>query len=195
MPFEIIGVAAGILAVVAALPYIFDIFKGRAKPERASWLIWSALAVIAFFSQAAKGATSSLWLTGLDSLASITIFALSVKWGVGGFTRRDIFSLGLAAVGLLLWCFTNDSLYALLIVMGVDALGTGLTVIKTYQDPSTETYTMWVVLSLASLLGIVSVGRFDIQIMAYPIYLFAANAAVVIAKLLATSNQRRVPLS
>lgn len=183
--FEVIGTAAGALAVISYIPYVVDMLRGRAKPERASWVIWTVLILIAFFSQLSKGATDSLWFTGLDSVGVIVILVLSIKYGVGGLARRDVLSLIFAAVGLVLWYFTSDAVYALLITIVIDASATWLTVAKTLEDPSTETYLMWVIICVASTLAMIAVGKFDLVLLAYPFYIFLANFAVVVAKFVA----------
>ncbi len=42
---EIIGKVAGVVAVLAFVPYIWSVLKGSTQPSRASWLIWSVLGV------------------------------------------------------------------------------------------------------------------------------------------------------
>ncbi|HEX3569144.1 MAG TPA: hypothetical protein VHT70_05750 [Candidatus Saccharimonadales bacterium] len=125
---QFIGVASGVLAAVAYVPYVRDIFKGDAKPERVSWFIWVVLACIAFFSQLAEGAHSSLWFTGLDSVGAVVIFLLALRYGAGGFTRRDKIGLLTAGIGLLLWYVTRHAAIALLLTIIVDASGAWLTV-------------------------------------------------------------------
>lgn len=186
--FEFIGLSAGVLASISYIPYVLDVIKQKAKPERATWLIYTALAAIALLSQVSKGATDSLWLTVFDSIGAIIIFLLSIKYGMGGFTKRDIRALIAAGIGLILWYVTRDAIYALLITMVIDAIGTALTVIKTYEQPSTETYTVWLLVSIASILAMISVGSFDITLLAYPFYIFLANFSVVMAKFLAENR-------
>lgn len=187
---EAFGISSGVLAAVAYLPYIRDIFKGDAKPERASWFIWVVLASIAFFSQLAEGAKSSLWFTGLDSLGALIIFVLALKYGSGGFTKRDKIGLLAAAVGLLLWYLTRHATVALLMTVIVDASGTFLTVMKTYEDPSTETYAMWMMVTVAGALAMVSVGRLSMTLLVYPFYIFLANFTVVVAKFVGTHKKQ-----
>lgn len=178
---KLLGILAGLLAIISYIPYTKDILNRKAKPERASWLIWSALASIAFFSQLSKGATQSLWFTGLDSIGAFVTFGLAIKFGLGGLKRRDIVALIIAGLGLVIWYFTHNAVYALFITMGIDAVGASLTVWKTFEHPDTETYAMWVIICFASALAIVSVGKFNLTLMAYPFYIFLANFAVVMA--------------
>jgi hypothetical protein len=189
--FQFLGILAGIISLAAVVPYVRDIIHHKAQPERASWLIWLALSLIAFTSQLAEGATSSLWLTVFDTIGMLIVFSLSLKFGVGGFTRRDIIALLIAATGLMLWYVTRHAVYALFIAMAIDAIGTSLTVVKTYADPTSETYTMWIMVAVAGVLSMISVGKFDLVLLAYPFYILLANLAVVAA---IAAGQRRKEL-
>lgn len=191
---QTIGIIAGALAGVAYIPYVRDILKGRAKPERASWFIWVVLAGIAFFSQLAEGATSSLWFTGLDSLGALAVFLLALKYGLGGFARRDKIALVAAGIGLTLWYITRHAAIALLMTIIVDAASTILTVLKTYEDPGTETYAMWALVTVAGILAMISVGSLNPTLLVYPFYIFLANFAVVVAKYVGTRAKGKVLL-
>jgi hypothetical protein len=180
--FQLIGLIAGFLAIISYIPYILDIIHRKVKPERASWVIWTVLIGIALFAQLSKGATSSLYFTAFDSIGAITIFFLSFKYGVGGLVKRDVYALIAAGIGLLAWYFTHNAIYALLITIGIDAIASSLTVIKTYEDPKSETYLMWSIVSIAAILAMISVGRFDLTLITYPFYIFFANFSVVVAK-------------
>jgi hypothetical protein len=181
---EIIGIVSGLLAIVAVVPYIRDIIKKKTRPERASWLIWTVLGGIAFFSQLAKGATNSLWMTALSTLCVLVVFLLSLKHGEGGLVRRDIVALLVALLGLVLWYFTKDATIALLIVIGVDLSGSFLTIIKSYEDPESETMSTWILASISGLFGTISVGTLNWVLLMYPLYILFANLAVTIAIIL-----------
>ncbi len=112
------------------VPYIRDIFLLKTKPERASWFIWTVLGFISFFSQYAKGATNSLWLTAGQTCAVLIIVILSIKYGVGGFTKRDIRALIGAGVGLALWYLTKEAAWAIFFVIAVDSIGSSLTALQ-----------------------------------------------------------------
>lgn len=178
---QFLGLAAGLLSLAAVIPYARDILRGSARPERASWFIWLVLAVISFTSQRAEGATNSLWLTALDTVGVAIVFGLSLKYGEGGLTRRDTFALMAAGIGLVLWYSTRHAAFALFITLAIDAVGTSLTVAKTYADPQSETYSMWAMVAVAGILAMLAVGKLDPVLLAYPFYIFLANAAVVVA--------------
>ncbi len=177
----IFGLLSGLLSIISNVPYIRDILKLKTKPERASWLIWSVLGGIAFFSQLAKGATDSLWMTGVQTCGVLLIFSLSIRYGVGGLTKRDMVALPVAGLGLVLWYITNEPAIALLIVILVDALGSALTCVKAYKAPDSETMSTWALSGTAGIFGALAVGSWHLILLAYPIYIMLANYAVVIA--------------
>jgi hypothetical protein len=76
---EIFAILAGLMLVAGAPPYLFDIIKGKTKPQRATWFIWGFLGVIAFISQVSLHGAWSLVFVGFDALGSVLVFFLSLK--------------------------------------------------------------------------------------------------------------------
>lgn len=191
-----ISVAAGYLSGVAILlsfvPYIRDIFKGKTKPERISWLIWAILGSISFFSQLAKGASYSLVLTGAQTFGDLFIFILAIKYGFGGFLKRDVYALIGAGVGLFLWYMTKEAAVALFMVIFIDAIGVVLTVIKSYENPDTETVSTWVFTFAAGSLACLAVGSFNLILLAFPFYIALAGVAILIAIKLGFQRETKV---
>lgn len=181
---ETYGYISAILSILMVVPYIRDIFLLKTKPERASWFIWTTLGFIAFFSQLAKGATDSLWLTGGQLSATAVVAILSIKYGAGGFEKRDIRALIAAGIGLVIWYFTNEAAWALFIVIAIDSVGSLLTVMKSYEDPTSETLSTWVISGTSGIFGILSVGSFNLVLLAYPLYIMIINYVIAASMLL-----------
>jgi len=186
------GYLSGTLSVVAVIPYIYDILKGNTKPERASWFIWTALGSIAFFSQLEKGATNSLWMVGASTLAVFVVSMLSLRFGTGGFSKRDKISLAIAAFGIFLWFLTKEAAFALFITIFVDAIGSFLTIIKSYEDPESETLITWIIAFIAGLFSAFSVGKWNFILLVYPLYIFLANFVVFTAIILGKRKKKYV---
>lgn len=181
-PLALFGLISASLSTVAYLPYIRDTLRKETQPQRASWLIWSVLGSIAFFSQLYEGATDSLWFAGVQVSGTITVFLLSIWLGVGGFlNRQDMIVLLFAAGGLVAWYFTETAVYALAITITISLLGGAVTVRKAFLDPHSETMMTWGCSCIASVFAILAVGRLDPVILAYPLYLFSLNGAIVLA--------------
>lgn len=186
---QIFGYFSALLSIIMIVPYIRDIFRMKTKPERGSWFIWTVLGFIAFFSQLAKGATNSLWLTSGQTLAVFIIFLLSLRYGYGGLEKRDLKALIGAGTGLILWYITREASIALLFVILVDGIGTLLTVFKAYKEPGSETLSTWVISGTSGIFGMLAVGSFNFVLLAYPFYIMLANYVIVGAILLGNKHK------
>lgn len=181
-PLALFGIASAFLSTIAYLPYIIETVRGQTRPQRASWLIWSVLSMIAFASQVYEGATDSLWFAGAQVVGTFVIFLLSVPYGTGGFlSRKDCTVMLLALGGLVAWYFMETAVYALAITITISLLGGLVTISKSYHAPSSETTSTWILCFLASICAILSVGTVDWVILAYPMYLLTLNGAIVLA--------------
>lgn len=188
------GTLSGILSAIAFFPYIKDTFRRRIAPDRASWLIWSTLGSIAFFSQVYEGATDSLWFAGVRVAGAIIVLMLSVRLSAGEFmsvkNRRILF---IASCALIIWTYTETAAFALAITISISLLGGASTVQKAFQSPRSETMSTWVISLVASICAIFAVGKLDPILLAYPVYLFALHAAIVVAMLLGKLKETRAP--
>jgi len=103
---------------------------------------------------------------------------LAIKYGLGGFLKRDIVALFGAAMGLSLWYLTKEALF---IVIFIDAIGATLTVIKSYESPTTETVSSWVFTFLGGFFACFAVGSFNLILLAFPFYICLASLAILVA--------------
>ena len=179
---QCIGVLSAVLSLIAYLPYMRDISRGESHPQRASWLIWSMLSSLAFAAQYAEGATTSLWFAGAQVLGTITIFGMSIRHGRGAFlSRPDERVLWLAAMGLVVWYFTETAAYTLALTITISLLGGSLTLVKAYCRPSSETLTKWGLSFVAACCAIAAIGTADWMLLAYPLYIFTLNGTIFCA--------------
>lgn len=181
MIIETAGYLSGLAILMSFVPYTRDIFNRKTKPERMSWLIWAVLGSISFFSQMAKGASHSLWFVGVQFVGDFFVFILAIKYGFGGLLKRDIVALIGAVVGLGLWYITSEAAIALFIIIFIDATGVFLTVIKSYENPATETISAWVFTLIGGFLACIAVGRLNLILLAFPFYVFLASLAILIS--------------
>jgi len=189
---QIFGYLSGIAILLSFVPYTKDILKNKTKPERASWLVWSILGFISFSSLFAKGATYSLFLAGGQALGDLFIFLLAIKYGIGGFLKRDIVALIGCSIGLLLWFITKEALIALLIAILIDATGALLTTIKSYEQPSTETISSWWLTFIGGLFSCFSVGSFNPVLLIFPVYICLASGSILLAINLGFKNIKKI---
>lgn len=177
---KILGYSSGILMILSVIPYARSIFKLKTKPQRMTWLIWSILTFIAFFSQLAEGGTWSLLLTAGDTIAILIVFVLSLKFGIGGWRRIDIFSLVGASVSLFLWYLTKEPAVALFLIILTDLFGAHLTIVKSWKNPETENWVGWAMCGLGGFLGALAVGEWNFVLISFPFYIFLINSFIAL---------------
>jgi len=186
---ETYAVISAVLILVAGPPYALDTLKGITKPERMTWFIFSLLGVVAFISQAGLGASWSLLFSGLDTAGSCLMLLLSLKYGVGGYAKRDLVALVIALLGVVVALFFKQPVVSLMGVILADASGTALTVRKAYFDPGSETTLTWVCVGTSAVFGSLAVGSWSLALLLYPAYLVIANYAVPLAQFLGRSRR------
>jgi hypothetical protein len=171
--------SSGIVGAVGSIPYLWGIYKGNVKPHRVSWLIWGILATINFFSQFAGGARASLIFTGQSAFWCLLFFFISLKKGVGGHTRLDIFCIVSAIIGLILWKLTDSPLASLLINIGIDVIGCIPTIKKTYLQPHAEGLATFAAGMFSALFGVLAESRHSVFTMLFPGWIFFSNGIIV----------------
>ena len=110
----------------------------------------------------------------------------------GGVARRDIVGIIGAGIGLILWYFTKEATWALVITILIDLIGTYLTALKTYEDPESETMIYWLLIGTAGVLSCLAVGRLSPILLAYPAYIALANYAVALAIVMGRGRESRL---
>src|SRR2546428_4583500 len=97
------GILSAVFSTLQYIPYIINVIRGKTQPERAGWFIWFVLGVVMFASQAVKGGRQSLWIILVHIVGNGLVFLLSFRFGTGSFARRGFITLGVAALGIVLW--------------------------------------------------------------------------------------------
>lgn len=166
----LIGYLSGVLGLFANVPYILDTIRGKTKPHRISWGIFLLLNIINFVSQAASGATNSLWLTLGFCLSQAVIVLLAIHRGVGGLGRLDSVCLVGATMGIGLWMYLQVPIVAIIANTIVATIALIPTLVKAYKKPQTETKITWFLGAVAALLGAMAVGNNRLELLLFPVY-------------------------
>jgi len=70
------------VSISASAIFIYDTIKGKIKPQRISWPIWAALSATYF--TAALRTDGAVLFTLAELIGPAAIFAISLKFGIGG---------------------------------------------------------------------------------------------------------------
>jgi hypothetical protein len=154
MNHALIGQIAGIMALVQVIPYVVSILRGHTKPERTTYFIWLILNVVTTTSYIAVGARTTIWTGIAYVFTALLIFGLSIKYGMGGFSRFDIVCFLLAMAGIMMWLSTRNALLTLYFGMLVSFIAYLPTIKKAYFLPETENTLSWVMTTCTALVNI-----------------------------------------
>jgi len=187
---QVFGLIAGVLALFSFFPYVRSILKGDTKPERATFAIWTAVNLVAFFSYLASGARDTIWLVLVYTIFQTFVFLLSFKYGMGGFNKLDLICLFGAATGIVLWIITKNPATALFISIFIEFLGLVPTLKKSYLYPKTENTFAWSIAALAAIFNIFAITSFRPEIAVYPFYILLGDGTVALLLLFPTLRLR-----
>jgi len=173
------GSVASILTIFSFIPYLLDIFKKKTTPHSYTWLIWSILqttGTVAVFTN--HGGFGALGL-GIGSLFCVSIFILSLRYGTKNIAPSDLFSLVGALAAIVIWIFTKNALYSVILISFIDFMGYIPTYRKGYEEPYSETVSLYFMNLLASILAIFALSEYSLTTVLYLAELFLANSTLV----------------
>jgi hypothetical protein len=151
--------------------YVRDTLKGETKPNRVTFILWSAAPFIAFLSQHNAGGSKQILYTLIISIVPLLIFFASFidKKAYWKITKFDIYCGVVSLIALAFLVFTGRPLLALFLSIAADFFAALPTVIKSYKFPDTETITAYAAEIVSSIIVLLTVHQWIIVN-----YLFAA---------------------
>jgi hypothetical protein len=173
------GIMGASINLVGFVPYLRDILRHKTKPERAMWWIYTVLFSVLLAAQAKAGARWLLLVSAEYILTSLAIAVLSIRYGYGTLHKRDLISIFLAILGLIIWKLTNSPLIAILIVICIDFAGFWLTLLKTWEAPHSETLISWQLALLSTIVSLFAIGSWSFTLFAYPLYAVVGDSLLV----------------
>lgn len=185
----VLGIVAGIIALLAYIFYIFAIFKGETKPDRASWWIWSFMGIVLGASYYFSGAENTIWVPMAEVLGPISIAILSIWYGEGGLKdKTDLICLGGASFSILLWIIFKNPVIALTANVIVDIFAAVPTIKKSYLRPEGEDLFAWLLTGTANTMNLFAVEKFTFAVFLYPVYVFIIDCVVIALLILRRKN-------
>jgi hypothetical protein len=179
--YAVFGILAGILPLVAAIPYIRDILARKSKPNVVSWSIWTVVVLIVVVGQFAEGLSWSVAVVIGSTIQNfIILFLCALGYGYKEFRRVDQVCLALAILAIILWVATADALVAILLAILADAIAYIPTYAKILRDPKSETYSFWGTLISADFLAVLSVSRPTLANLSFPVAYIVLNAGIFV---------------
>jgi hypothetical protein len=165
----LLGQVAALLAIIQVVPYIRSILRGETKPSRASYAIWLCVELVLVASYFSSGATTTKWMFVIILLNSVVLFLLSLKYGMKGFHKVDLFSIVFAMVAIIAWITTDNPALAVYLCAAASFFGYIPTERKTYTHPKTENKLSWGLYVLAAFLNVCALDTLELAIILPPL--------------------------
>jgi hypothetical protein len=168
--FVIVG---AIIAAIGSLSYIKDTLKGRVKPNRVSYLLWSLAPLIAFFAEIKQGVGIQALMTFIVGFLPLTIFIASFvnKKAVWNLTGFDLLCGALSIVGLVLWYITKSGNIAIIFSILADGLAAIPTVVKSFNFPETESAWPYFASTISAILTLLTIKVWNVANVGFPLYI------------------------
>ena len=192
-------VASSALTAVAALPYILEIMRGRARPRVASWGIWTVVQAVgtvsAFTARQLPGACYTLFCAA----GCAAVVFLGWRHGSRDFGPLDAVCVALATEGVALLAVAAalprlvPMSWAVAVSVATDFLAYLPTFRHAWLRPDEEP---WLPYALFGAAAAMVLWVADYRILAgviYPMYLFAADAAMVVMILVSPHGWKALP--
>jgi hypothetical protein len=150
---SIIGV---ILTFGAYVPYFLDIIKGKTRPHIYSWSLWGLLTVLIVALQIKGGAGPAIYITAAAGIACLGVVVLSIKNGRKYITLSDTIVATLALIAIAFWLFAEQPVVSMILLTIADVLAFIPTVRKSWNNPHSETLSLFVTNTLRFSLAFVA---------------------------------------
>ncbi|MBK7213875.1 MAG: hypothetical protein IPH88_11390 [Bacteroidales bacterium] len=175
--FIIVGTLIGAMGSVA---YLIDTVKGKVKPNRVSFLLWSIVPFIAFFAQINQGVGLEALMTFSTGFLPLTVFIASfvnknAEWKL---TMFDLICGVLSLIGLVLWLITKVGNIAILFSIVADALAAIPTIVKAYKYPDTEIAWPWIATVIGVILTLLTLTTFTFANCGFILYILVVNLLI-----------------
>ena len=176
IPFKsVISIVAVILAFAAYIPYFRDTIAGKTTPHIYSWFIWGFLTAIVYALQVTAGAGAGSWVTLSVAVISFLIFFLGLKKGKKDITRSDTVFFILSFIALFLWLLARQPVLSVILAVSIDMLGFIPTIRKSWNNPYSETLSLWGVNAFRHLLSLFALQQYNIVTWLNPAVWVLAN--------------------
>lgn len=161
-----------IINSIGTLSYVVGTLKGKIKPNKVTFFVWSIAPFVAFLAQASQGVGIQALMTLSVSVFPLSVFAASFinKKAYWQLNKRDLVCGLLSLLGLLLWYLTKVGNVAIIFSMLSDGLATMPTAIKAYRHPRTEQAWPWLTSTASGVLTLVTITTWDFAHYAFPLF-------------------------
>jgi len=177
--FVIVG---AFIEFLGGFSYLLATIKGKVKPNRVSFLMWSLAGLVVFFVQLREGVGIQSLMTLAVGLLPLSIFFASffnknAEWKL---TKFDIACGVLSCIGLVLYLITEVGVVAILFSIIADGLASLPTIKKSIWFPETESVHPYLASMIGAVLTLLTLKLWDFINSAFLIYLIIVCFVILV---------------
>lgn len=160
--------------------YIRDTLRGKVKPNKVSFTMWSLASLIAFAAAIDEGAGIHALITFIVGVVPLSILLISLvnKKAYWKITPFDLSCGALSVAGLILWQVTGEGNLAIAFSILADGFAFVPTIRKAYSHPETENAYAYLAASVGIAFNLLAVEHWIFAAYAFPLYLLIADLIV-----------------
>jgi hypothetical protein len=174
---EYLVFVAAFATLLATFVYVRSMFKGGAKPNRVSWLMWAIAPFIATAAAVSNGVGLAALPVFMSGFSPFLIFTASfiTKRAHWALTSFDYVCGALSGLALVLWYVTKDPNVAIAFAIASDGLASIPTFTKAWNHPETELAWPFIVGVFNSSTSFLAFTIWTFSAYAFPAYLIVIN--------------------
>jgi len=162
--------------------YVRDIWRGKTKPNLASWLIWLLAPVVAGFVLLSDGSGISVIpiFMAASSPFFVILFALIKRNAIWRPSKLDYICLALSFLALISFAILKTGVWATIFAILADGIAFIPTYVKSWKEPDTETLSPYYSGSFNAFLGFATAPALTFVGIGFAVYLFFGNLAEIV---------------
>ncbi len=180
MTFWLLIAGSG-LQLLGSLYYFWETLAGRIKPNRVTWLLWSAVPFIAVAAELKAGVGWAVLPVFLNGFIPLLVFGASF-YNKSAYWRLGIFDYlcgFLSILALALWLISGSAAVAIGFSILADLFAAVPTLIKSWKAPSSESALAYGGTIAGGITGIIGSQSFTFIESGFLVYIVIINTVFV----------------
>lgn len=172
---------AAIITFIGILIYAIDTLRGKTKPNRVTWVLWTVVPLITFFAQLSEG----VGLSSIFALAMalgplfVVIASFANKNAYWKLTLFDYICGAISLLAIILWVITGDGVIAIVFSIIADFAAGLPTLRKGYTHPESENIVAYVVGIISAIITLLTLQHFDPASTIFAVYILLNSLLLV----------------
>lgn len=166
-----------VISFIGGISYLIDTVKGKVKPNRVTWLLWSIVPLIAFSAEISEGVGLLALMTFMIGFKPLLIFLASFvnKKSVWKLSKLDIFCGVFSLLGIILWYITQEGLIAIVFSLIADFMAAIPTLVKSWLAPETEDHKAFTADAIGIFVTLLTIKTWNFAHYGFPLYIFTID--------------------